>query len=60
MLAIPAKRYQRGIVSYLATEEIDALLAAPDRSGLHGRRDHALLRGGAPDRQPCMPNVAAH
>jgi integrase len=31
------------MVSYLASEEIDALLDAPDRSSWHGRRDHALL-----------------
>jgi site-specific recombinase XerD len=43
VLAIPAKRHQRGMVSYLAGEEIDALLDAPDRSSWHGRRDHALL-----------------
>ena len=43
VLAIPAKRHQRGIVSYLASEELDALLDAPDRSSWHGRRDQALL-----------------
>lgn len=43
VLAIPAKRHQRGIVSYLTSDEIDALLDAPDRSSWHGRRDHALL-----------------
>jgi integrase/recombinase XerD len=43
VLAIPAKRHRRRIVSYLASDEIDALLDAPDRSSWHGRRDHALL-----------------
>jgi len=43
VLAIPAKRHQRRIVSYLASDENDALLDAPDRSSWHGRRDHALL-----------------
>jgi integrase/recombinase XerD len=43
VLAIPAKRHQRGIVGFLTTEEIDAVLHAPDRSSWHGRRDHALL-----------------
>jgi len=43
VLAIPPKRTRRGIVSYLTEEEIEALLAAPDRSRWIGRRDHALL-----------------
>jgi integrase/recombinase XerD len=43
VLAIPARRRERAIVSYLTVEETDALLAAPDRSAWHGRRDHALL-----------------
>lgn len=43
VLAIPTKRFERAIVSYLTPEEIDALLAAPDRSRWIGRRDHALL-----------------
>jgi site-specific recombinase XerD len=41
--AIPPKRTHRGLVSYLTDPEIDALLAAPDRSTWTGRRDHALL-----------------
>jgi integrase/recombinase XerD len=43
VLAIPPRRRERAIVSYLTPGEIDALLAAPDRSTWHGRRDHALL-----------------
>jgi integrase/recombinase XerD len=43
VLAIPPRRRERAIVSYLTPEETDALLAAPDRSAWHGRRDHALL-----------------
>ncbi len=43
VLAIPTKRYDRTDVSYLAPEEVDALLAAPDRASWIGRRDHALL-----------------
>jgi integrase/recombinase XerD len=43
VLAIPAKRHQQTIVCFLAAEEIDALLAAPDRTSWIGRRDHALL-----------------
>ena len=43
VLAIPPRRRERAIVSYLTPAEIDALLAAPDRATWHGRRDHALL-----------------
>ena len=43
VLAIPPRRRERAIVAYLTPEEIDTLLAAPDRSAWHGRRDHALL-----------------
>jgi site-specific recombinase XerD len=43
VLAIPPRRRERAIVSYLTPQETDALLAAPDRQTWHGRRDHALL-----------------
>jgi integrase/recombinase XerD len=43
VLAIPPRRRDRAIVSYLTSEEAEALLAAPDRETWHGRRDHALL-----------------
>ena len=43
VLAIPPKRCGRAIVSFLTAEEIDALLAAPDRGTWLGRRDHTLL-----------------
>jgi integrase/recombinase XerD len=43
VLAIPPRRRERAIVSYLTAGEIDALVAAPDRETWHGRRDHALL-----------------
>lgn len=43
VLAIPAKRYERGIVTFLTPAETDAVLNAPDRSSWHGKRDHALL-----------------
>jgi integrase/recombinase XerD len=43
VLAIPPKRFDRAIVSYLTKEESDALVAAPDRTTWTGRRDHALL-----------------
>ncbi len=43
VLAIPPKRGQRTLVSFLMPAEADALLASPDRSRRLGRRDHALL-----------------
>ena len=43
VIAVPTKRFDRAIVSYLTAEEVDALLAAPDRSRWIGRRDHALI-----------------
>jgi integrase/recombinase XerD len=43
VLAIPQRRHDRAIVSYLTSPEVDALLAAPDRTTWYGRRDHALL-----------------
>lgn len=43
VLSIPPKRTDRALVTFLDRGEIDALLAAPDRSTWTGRRDHALL-----------------
>lgn len=43
VLAIPAKRYDKPIVSFLTTEQTDALTAAPDLTRWEGRRDRALL-----------------
>jgi integrase/recombinase XerD len=43
VLAIPVKRADHRLVSYLTRPEVDALLAAPDRAHWLGRRDHALL-----------------
>jgi integrase/recombinase XerD len=43
VIAVPTKRFDRAIVTYLTPEEVDALLAAPDRARWIGRRDHALL-----------------
>jgi site-specific recombinase XerD len=43
VLAVPTKRFDRAIVTYLTAGEVDALLAAPDRDRWIGRRDHALL-----------------
>jgi len=43
VLAIPSKRFDRAIVSYLTQAEADALISGPDRATWLGRRDHALL-----------------
>ncbi len=43
VLAIPPKRFERRLVTYLYEAEIDALLSAPDRTTWTGRRDTALF-----------------
>ncbi|TQJ01631.1 tyrosine-type recombinase/integrase [Amycolatopsis cihanbeyliensis] len=44
VLAIPAKRAEHTIITYLTEAESEALLAAPNRNTRTGRRDHALLQ----------------
>lgn len=41
--AVPFKRAAKISITYLEKSEMDALLAAPDRSSALGRRDYALL-----------------
>ncbi len=43
VLAIPPKRFERALITYLTEPEIDALLTAPDRDTWTGRRDHAMM-----------------
>ena len=43
VLAIPAKRTERHILTYLTDPEAEALLAACDQQSWTGRRDHALF-----------------
>ena len=43
VLAIPTKRAEKPIVTFLNEDELDALLAAPDRGTWTGRRDHAII-----------------
>jgi integrase/recombinase XerD len=43
VLAIPAKRFDRALVTWLTEPEAGALLAAPDKATWAGRRDHAML-----------------
>src|SRR5262249_28424497 len=42
VLAIPEKRFDTALVSYLTRPEIEALLASPDRSTWTGLRDYTL------------------
>jgi integrase len=43
VLAIPPKRFDRALITYLTEPEVDALLAACDPTTWTGRRDHTLL-----------------
>jgi integrase/recombinase XerD len=43
VLAIPPKRFDRALITFLDEPEVDALLAACDPTTWTGRRDHALL-----------------
>lgn len=43
VLAIPPKRFDKRIVTFLSRAEVDALLAAPDLQRWEGRRDRALM-----------------
>jgi site-specific recombinase XerD len=43
VLAIPPKRFDRALISYLTEPEVDALLGCCDQTTWTGRRDHALL-----------------
>lgn len=43
ILAIPAKRFERGPIEYLTEEESTALVAAPNVDAWIGRRDRTLL-----------------
>ena len=43
VLAIPPKRFDKRIVTFLTSVEVNALLAAPDQSRWEGRRDRVLM-----------------
>ena len=43
VLAIPSKRFERGIVEFLDDKEIESLIGAPDPRLWIGRRDRTLL-----------------
>ena len=43
VLAIPQKRFERNLVTFLTPVESKAFIAAPDRTSWIGRRDHAMV-----------------
>lgn len=43
VLAIPGKRFDRPILGYLSREEIEEIIAAPDRKTFSGHRDSVML-----------------
>lgn len=43
VLAIPAKRFDRPMLGFLARDDVQAILDAPDARGWVGQRDRALL-----------------
>jgi site-specific recombinase XerD len=43
VLAIPPKRFDKRIVTFLNSTEVDALVAAPDQGRWEGRRDRVLM-----------------
>jgi site-specific recombinase XerD len=43
ILSIPVKRADRRLIHHLTRPEMDAVLAAPDRTRWAGQRDYALL-----------------
>ena len=43
VLAIPAKRTEKNLLTYLTDPEVEALLTACDQATWTGRRDHAML-----------------
>jgi integrase/recombinase XerD len=43
VLAIPAKRFDRPVLGYLSSEQVTAILAAPDQRTWTGQRDAVLL-----------------
>jgi site-specific recombinase XerD len=43
VLAIPPKRFDKRVVTFLTPAEVDALVAAPDQSRWEGRRDRVLM-----------------
>jgi site-specific recombinase XerD len=62
VLSIPTKRTTKRMVGYLDQDDLETVLAAPDRTTRLGRRDHALIlflaRTGARVSEACAVDVA--
>jgi integrase/recombinase XerD len=43
VLAIPSKRHDQALITFLTDSELHALLDAPDQTTWIGRRDHAMI-----------------
>lgn len=43
VLSIPSKRHTKAVISFLTKPEVEAILAAPDKTHWAGRRDYALI-----------------
>ena len=43
VLAMPSKRFERALVTYLSPDEVDALLETPDPATSAGRQDRVLM-----------------
>jgi len=43
VLAMPSKRFERALVTYLSPDEVDAVLKTPDPATWAGRRDRVLM-----------------
>jgi len=44
ILAIPSKRYEKPMLGFLSSEEVRAVLAAPDQNTWFGQRDRVMLQ----------------
>jgi integrase/recombinase XerD len=60
VLAMPNKKFERRQVAYLTRDEVEALLAAPDRDTQSGRRDHALLLVAVRTGLRCSEHLRCH
>jgi integrase len=60
VLAIPVKRYDRRMLTWLTDTEVDALLATPDRNTWTGQRRPRAARPGRPNRVTDLRTDYAH
>ena len=54
VLAMPSKRFDRALITYLTTTEVDTLLVATDPTTWTGRRDRASMLLMVPNRPACL------